>query len=299
MYIGRFAPTPSGPLHIGSMVTAIASFLDAKSNAGKWLVKIDDIDQPRAHKGADLSILDSLERLHLCWDKPVIYQSQRIKEYQNQMEYLKKMNMTYSCECSRKDIMKLALTGVDGFVYPGICREKKIEFGNKKAHRVKVKSALITTADFIQGSDKQDLSTDIGDFIIKRSDGLFAYQFAVVVDNYLDGVTNIIRGYDLIQSVPRQVYLHQLLNFDIPEFCHIPIATKFQKKISKSCGDEIIVKGNEVFIWLKCLAFLNQPMERFSSSMRIEEIVCEAIRYWSKNLIKPLPAIEIDDNIHT
>jgi len=299
MYIGRFAPTPSGPLHLGSMVTAIASFLDAKSNDGKWLVKIDDIDQPRAIKGEDITILNSLEKLHLYWDMPVVYQSRRIKEYQNQLEHLKKINMTYSCECSRRDILKLGLKGIDGFVYPGTCREKKLEFSDKRAHRVKVKSTLITTEDFIQGHGTQDLSKDIGDFIIKRSDGLFAYQFAVVVDNHLDRITNIIRGYDLIQSVPRQVYLHQLLNFDIPEFCHIPIATKSQKKISKSCGDEIIVKGNEISIWLKCLAFLNQPMEKFSESMSIEEIVREAIKCWSKNLIKPLHEIEIDDNIHT
>jgi len=264
MYIGRFAPTPSGPLHIGSMVTAIASFLDAKSNEGKWLVKIDDIDQTRVIKGSDSSILNSLERLHLYWDMPVVYQNRRKNEYQNQIEHLKKLNMTYSCECSRRDIIKLALKGSDGFIYPGICREKKIEFSDQLAHRIKVKGALISTEDYIQGLVKQDLSKDIGDFIIKRSDGLFAYQFAVVVDNHLDGITNIIRGSDLIQSLPRQVYLHKLLNFDIPEFCHIPIATKFQKKISKSCGDEIIVKGNEISIWLKCLTFLNQPMERFS-----------------------------------
>ena len=299
MYIGRFAPTPSGPLHFGSIVTAIASFLDAKSNGGKWFVKIDDIDQLRIMIGSDISILNSLDRLHLYWDLPVVYQSHRIKEYKNQLERLKKMNKTYSCECRRRDILKLAIKGVDGFIYPGICRKKKIEFSDKKANRVIVNNKLIATEDFIHGIVKQNLSKDIGDFIIKRSDGLFSYQLAVVVDNHLDAVTNIVRGYDLIQSIPRQVYLHQLLNFDIPEFCHIPVATKLQKKISKSYGDQIIIKGNERAIWLKCLAFLNQPMEKFSNSMSLEEIIHEAIKCWTKSLIKPLSEIEIDDNIHT
>jgi len=299
MYVGRFAPTPSGPLHFGSIVTAIASFLDAKSNGGKWLVKIDDIDQPRVMKGADIKILNSLEKLHLYWDMSVIYQSQRIKEYKNQLECLKKFNMAYSCQCSRKDILESSIAGIDGFIYPGICREKEIEFSDQVAYRVKVNSELIIVKDLIQGLVKQDLSKDIGDFIIKRSDGLFAYQFAVVVNNHLDAVTNIIRGTDLIQSTPRQVYLHQLLKFDIPEFCHIPVATKHQKKISKSYGDEIIVKGNEVAIWLKCLAFLNQPIEKFSNSMNLEEIIHEAIKLWTKSLIKPLNVIEIGDNIHT
>jgi len=301
MYIGRFAPTPSGPLHFGSMVTAVASFLDAKSNKGKWLVKIDDIDQHRAMKGGDITILNSLERLHLYWDMPVVYQSRRIKEYQNQLERLKKFNMTYLCQCSRRDILKLAVKGVDGFIYPGICRGKKVELSDQVAHRVKVNSALITTEDLIQGLVKQDLSKDIGDFIIKRSDGLFSYQFTVVVDNHLDGVTNIVRGSDLIQSTPRQVYLHKLLNFDIPKFSHIPVATKLQKKISKSYGDGIIIKGNEIEIWLKCLAFLNQPMEKLSNSMSLEEIIHEAILCWTKSLIKPLREIEIEigDNIHT
>ena len=299
MYIGRFAPTPSGPLHFGSIVTAIASFLDAKSNGGKWLVKIDDIDQPRVIRGADAIILNSLKELHLYWDAPVVYQSHRINEYNKKIDYLKKLNAAYLCECSRRDINKLAITGGDGFIYPGICREKKINLSDRVSHRVEVKDELIITQDCIQGIVKQNLSSDIGDFIIKRSDGLFAYQFAVVVDNYLDGVTNIIRGYDLIQSVPRQVFLHQLLDIDVPEFSHIPIATKFDQKISKSCGNKIIIKGNEISIWLKCLAFLNQPMEAYSKSMNIEDIICEAIRCWSKNLIKPLRQIEIDDNIHT
>ncbi len=299
MYIGRFAPTPSGPLHFGSIVTAIASFLDAKSNGGKWFVKIDDIDQLRIMIGSDISILNSLDRLHLYWDLPVVYQSHRIKEYKNQLERLKKMNKTYSCECRRRDILKLAIKGVDGFIYPGICRKKKIEFSDKKANRVIVNNKLIATEDFIHGIVKQNLSKDIGDFIIKRSDGLFSYQLAVVVDNHLDAVTNIVRGYDLIQSIPRQVYLHQLLNFDIPEFCHIPVATKLQKKISKSYGDKIIIKGNEIAIWLKCLEFLNQPMEKFSNLMSLEEIIHEATIYWSKSLIKPLCEIEIGDNIHT
>lgn len=299
MYIGRFAPTPSGPLHFGSIVTAIASFLDAKSNKGKWFVKIDDIDQPRVIKGADVSILNNLERLYLYWDMPVVYQSQRINEYQNHIDRLKKFNMTYSCECSRKDILNASISGNDGFIYPGICREKKIEFDDRFSHRVKVKDKLVIIKDYIQGSVRQNLSKDIGDFVIKRSDGLFAYQFTVVVDNYLDSVSNVIRGSDLIQSLPRQVYLHQLLKFDIPEFCHIPIATSHQKKISKSSGANIVIKGNEIAIWLNCLAFLNQPMEKFSNLMSLEEIVHEAIRHWSKDLIKPLHEIEIDDSIHT
>ncbi len=299
MYIGRFAPTPSGPLHLGSIITAIASYLDAKSNQGKWLLKIDDVDQPRVMKDADSLILDALQQLNLHWDGEVIYQSDRLELYQEQINLLSKLKKTYLCECSRKELKKTSSSGDQRRVYPGTCREKKIVTKNATSYRVIVDKHLIEAQDYFEGLIKQDLNQEVGDFIIKRSDGLFSYQFAVVIDNYLDKITDIVRGSDLIHSLPRQIYLHQLLGFPAPRFCHIPVATKHQKKLSKGHGDKINVKGNEISIWLKCLKFLNQPTEKLSGSMNLNEIIEEAINTWSKKRISSCQQIEIDGSINT
>ena len=260
MYIGRFAPTPSGSLHFGSIVTAIASYLDAKAHQGKWLVKIDDIDQPRVLKGAENSILNSLELLGLEWDEKPSHQSDRIEFYQYYLEALKENGHLYLCSCSRKTIHALGRNGLDGIIYNGACRSKGHTEFMKNAYRVKVNNSPLVIEDLVQGKIKQNLENDIGDFIVKRSDQIFAYQFAVVVDNYLDKLTHLLRGNDLINSLPRQQYLHQLLGFTFPISLHIPLASKHQKKLSKGHGDKISIKGNETALWVKALKFLWQPI---------------------------------------
>ena len=299
MYIGRFAPTPSGPLHFGSIVTAIASYLDAKAHQGKWLVKIDDIDRPRVVKGAENSILKSLELLGLEWDGDPSHQSERIKSYQYYLDVLKKNGHLYLCSCSRKTIHALGKSGKDGIIYNGACRKKKHTDLTKNAYRVKVNNCLLVTEDQVQGKIKQNLTNDIGDFIIQRSDQIFAYQFAVVVDNYLDQITHVCRGNDLINSLSRQQYLHQLLGFSFPISFHIPVATKNQKKLSKGHGDNISIRGNESALWVEALKFLGQPTQPEYTSLNIKKIIPEAIKKWSVNNIPKSTSIEVDGHIHT
>lgn len=299
MYTGRFAPTASGLLHFGSIVTAIASYLDAKTNHGKWLVKIDDIDQPRVSGQSEHSILFDLEHLGLQWDGKVIHQSNRLDQYQYYLDELKRKDYLYLCDCSRKIIYENGKNGVDGIIYNGLCKNKNIDNPKKNSLRIKVKDNLIIHKDQIQGVIKQNLAEDIGDFILKRSDQIFAYQFTVVIDNYLDKVTHVCRGYDLINSLFRQYYLHEILGFKFPKTLHIPIATVNQKKLSKGHGDNILVKGNEKNIWINALKFLGQPILESYSSMSLQEIIDDAIANWSIKYVSKSKSIEVDEHIHT
>ena len=299
MYIGRFAPTPSGPLHFGSIVTAIASYLDAKAHQGKWLVKIDDIDRPRVAKGAENSILKSLELLGLEWDEKPSHQSERIEFYKYYLEALKENGHLYLCSCSRKTIHASGKNGLDGIIYNGSCRNIEHKDSMNNAYRVKVNNSLLMIEDLVQGKIKQNLANDIGDFIIQRSDQIFAYQFAVVIDNYLDKLTHLCRGNDLINSLPRQKYLHQLLGFSFPISLHIPLASMHQKKLSKGHGDNISIKGNETALWVEALKFLGQPILPEYASSNIKEIIPDAIKKWSINHIPKSTSIEVDAHIHT
>ena len=298
MYIGRFAPTPSGSLHFGSIVTAIASYLDAKAHQGKWLVKIDDIDGTRVLKGAENSILNSLELLGLEWDEKPSHQSERIESYRYYLDILKKNSHLYLCSCSRKTVHALGKKSLDGIIYNGACRNKGHTDFMKNAYRVKVNNSPLVIEDLIQGKIKQNLANDIGDFIVRRSDQIFAYQFAVVIDNYIDKLTHVCRGNDLINSLPRQQYLHQLLGFTFPISLHIPVATKQQKKLSKGHGDNLSIQDNESALWLEALKFLGQPIQPEYSTLSTKEIISEAIKKWSVNYIPKTTLIEVDAHIH-
>lgn len=295
MYIGRFAPTPSGDLHYGSLVTAIASFLDAKKFGGKWLLKIDDLDKQRVRKGSIESILKTLECLHLFWDSTETYQSHRLEAYEFYFKKLLETRKTYHCNCSRKFLSENAKLGESGYIYPGFCRNKVL--GNSSinacATRLIVDDLPIFIDDQIQGKLSQNLSKEIGDFVIKRNDQQFSYQFSVCIDNKLDKITNIVRGADLLSSTPRQVYLLNLLNFDIPEFSHVPIANIGKKKISKSDDYKVSINGNQKAIWMKVLKFLNQPISKNTSEMKLDEIIKYAIKNWQISEVSPLNSIEI------
>ena len=210
MYIGRFAPSPTGPMHFGSLITAVASYLDAKHQHGIWKVRIEDLDQPRTVKGSDKTILDTLHQHGFHWDDEVIYQSHRLDIYQSFLSKLNEKKITYYCECSRKEIADSAITGIDGMIYPGTCRNKILD-SNHHALRVKVEDLFIEFEDKIQGGIKQNILKEFGDFILKRSDGIYAYQLAVVIDDALQNINTIIRGSDLIDSSSRQIYLQKIL----------------------------------------------------------------------------------------
>lgn len=276
--IGRFAPSPTGPLHFGSLLAALASYLEAKTKQGKWLVRMEDLDKPREVQGAASHILHTLEQFGFEWDDEVVYQSQRSELYQDALTQLQKKSLIYHCKCSRKEIadsysLKPAdqgpvHQGIDGLIYPRTCRHLNIT-EMPFSSRIKVNNNPISFNDAVQGTITQNLVTQLGDFVLKRADGLFAYQLAVVVDDQAQGITQVVRGADLLDSTPRQIYLQQQLNYLIPTYAHIPIASNVAgEKLSKQTLAPAIT-AEEAASWLvKALGFLGQtpPTELVSYS---------------------------------
>lgn len=217
-YVGRFAPSPTGPLHFGSLVAAAASYLDARAQGGTWQVRIEDVDTTRCNPQFAHEILATLSAFGFVWDGEVLVQSQRSLRYQAALNQLAARNLTYACACSRKEIADSALSGIDGPVYPGTCRDKSLPRG-RHAVRVRTTQAEIRFADRVQGECCQVLERDIGDFVLMRRDGLFAYQLAVVIDDADQGVTHVVRGADLLDSTARQIYLQRLLGLRTPATC--------------------------------------------------------------------------------
>ena len=232
-YTGRFAPSPTGPLHFGSLVAAVASYLDARAHGGTWRVRIEDIDAPRCKAQFADEILRTLSAFGFQWDGEVLYQSRRTLRYHAALEQLAERQLTYACTCSRKEIADSALAGIDGPVYPGTCRDKGLPVAGN-AIRVRTRTAEICFVDRVQGKCCQALESAIGDFVLKRRDGLFAYQLAVVVDDADQGVTHVVRGADLLDSTVRQIHLQQLLGLPTPEYLHFPVVTNAAgQKLSK------------------------------------------------------------------
>jgi glutamyl-Q tRNA(Asp) synthetase len=261
MYIGRFAPSPTGPLHFGSLVAAVASYCDARKNHGRWLVRMEDLDRPRTVKGAADNILHQLESFGFEWDGPVLYhQSQRDSFYSEAFEILKAKQLIYPCTCTRKEINDSSITfGIEGVIYPGTCLQHPIKSNAAIAWRIKTDAGKISFEDAIQGEISQTLSTDISDFILKRADGLFAYQLAVVVDDAAQGITNIVRGADLLDSTPRQIYLQRQLHYLQPQYAHIPVACNFAgEKLSKQTLAKPITDSNANQLIYAALLFLGQ-----------------------------------------
>ena len=280
MMIGRFAPSPTGPLHFGSLLAALASYLEAKNKQGQWLVRMEDLDKPREVKGAASHILKILEQFGFEWDGEVIYQSQRSDLYQDALSQLEKKSLIYRCQCSRKEIADSAMQGIDGLIYPGTCRQAQVT-QMPYASRIKVNDSPIPFNDHIQGLITQHLATQVGDFVLKRADGLFAYQLAVVVDDFQQGVTDIVRGADLLDSTPRQIYLQRQLGIPTPHYAHIPVASNAAgEKLSKQTLAPAI-EAKDASAWLiKALAFLGQnpPSELIKNTP--SEILSWAKQYW-------------------
>lgn len=231
MYVGRFAPSPTGPLHFGSLVAAAGSFLRARSQGGLWHVRMEDIDPPREVPGATDLILRALESFGLEWDGPVLYQSTRLEAYLNALEELRSAGMAYACTCSRKEVAQAS--GRPG-IYPGTCRGRHELPREAHAVRAAVGDACISFDDVLQGRVSQDLGREVGDFVIRRADGLFAYQLAVVVDDAFQGMTEVVRGADLLDSTARQIHLQHLLGLPTPGYLHLPVAVDATgQKLSK------------------------------------------------------------------
>lgn len=274
-YIGRFAPTPSGPLHFGSVVAALGSFLEARKHSGQWLLRIEDIDTPRVQEGAADAILTGLEKLGLYWDGPVVYQSQRLEAYQTALDSLFAQQLTYLCSCPRK------LT--KGRPYPGTCRNGPgASPGNRYATRLKTDDAAVVVKDALQETLRQCIRQQIGDFILKRSDQLFAYHLALVVDDAWQDISHVVRGVDLWDSTPRQVYLQKLLTLNTPYYCHLPIAVNERgRKISKTNhAQAVLLKNSPAQVLLQALAFLGQEPDASLVSGSVEEIINWSIEHW-------------------
>jgi len=257
MYVGRFAPSPTGPLHFGSLVAALASWLDARAADGRWLVRIEDLDAPRALPGAADDILRTLDELGLGWDGPVLYQSQRAASYRAALAALD----TYWCGCTRREIADSALgLAADGAqIYPGTCRNGLPSGKARRALRIRTERRPISFEDRVQGEQQQSVEALVGDFILYRADGQFAYQLAVVVDDAEQGVTHVVRGADLIDSTARQIHLQRLLGYPAPRYLHVPVAVNaFGEKLSKQTGAQAIDPSLRDNLMPRLLAFLGQ-----------------------------------------
>ena len=296
IYRGRFAPSPTGPLHFGSLVAAIASYLEAKHHHGIWLVRMEDLDMPRTVPGAADDILQTLDIFGLHSDEPVIYQSQRTDAYQAALQQLQNSGVVYPCTCTRKEIADSAMPGIEGVIYPGTCRSNTPGSRQRQAWRAytnppkarqKTMNGKIEFDDALQDHITQDLEHEIGDFVVKRADGLFAYQLAVVVDDAFQRITNVVRGCDLLTSTPRQIYLQLLLGLPTPQYMHLPIAVNAQgEKLSKQTRAPAVSSNNATEILLMALEFLCQKPPAELRGNSIEEILSWATTHWQPERLK-------------
>lgn len=224
MTIGRFAPSPTGPLHLGSLVAAVGSCLFARAEGGHWLVRMEDLDTPRVVPGSAEEILGALRRYGLTWDGEVVWQSQRIALYERALATLRERGLAYDCACSRAELQRAASAPLGAEpVYPGTCREGLPPGRVARAVRFRVPPGVVAFDDVIRGHVEEDVATTTGDFVIKRADGVFAYQLAVVVDDAEQGVTQVVRGGDLLSSTPRQIALQRALGLATPSYAHLPL----------------------------------------------------------------------------
>ena len=247
-YRGRFAPSPTGPLHAGSLVAALGSWLDARQNHGKWLLRIEDLDTPRCIPGADQEIMRQLQSCGLVWDEEPTWQSERLERYKVALEHLNRLQMVYPCNCTRQSIAgALEARGVitprnQEMIYPGTCRPQEIptvQGENTLSNEVALRLALppdvtIYFEDLVLGKKSQDLNREVGDFVLRRRDGVFTYQLAVVVDDAEQGINHIVRGADLLNNTARQIHLQGILGYPTPSYLHLPVVLdEHGEKLSK------------------------------------------------------------------
>ena len=285
-YIGRFAPSPTGLLHIGSLLTALASYADARANWGKWLVRMEDLDPPREMPGAAAHILHTLEAFGFEWDGEVVWQSRRHSLYRDALGRLKEKGLLYPCYCSRKDWQAAAAQGADGFVYNGRCRrpEDRPHTDKPPAWRIRVNDETIGFDDGIVGHYAQNLARDIGDFVLLRADGFWAYQLAVVADDADQGITHIVRGQDLLVSTPRQIYLQRCLGFATPHYAHLPLlVNKHGQKWSKQTLAPALDENHKEQLLRQVLQYLNLPPAPEVS--RPQALLSWAIEHWQPHKI--------------
>ena len=284
-YVGRFSPSPTGPLHFGSIIAAWGSYLDARHHNGEWLLRMDDLDTPRIQTGADDKILYALETLGMQWDGSVVYQSHRHEAYREAERRLQSRALLFPCYCSRKL--------VKGKPYPGTCRQTKLKLDRQHAIRIRTEPGIYTLHDLIQTEYAQNLHDDVGDFIIKRADGLYAYHLAVALDDAYQEITHIVRGVDLMDSTPRQIYLQQQLGLATPVYAHLPLAvSQSGQKICKQFNaKDVLLINQPANILFNCLDFLGQKPESGLLQASVNEVIKWGIENWQISEVPKLANI--------
>ena len=293
MYVGRFAPSPTGAVHFGTLVAAVASYLQAVTAQGIWKLRIDDIDTPRTLKHADIHIIKTLENYGFEWHGEIYYQSKNIRLYEDALTQLINQSLVFPCLCSRKLLAEQSQL-MSNDIYPGTCRKRHLPESAEHSLRLHGKNQNIIFNDKIMGKQQQNIQTDCGDFIIKRRDGLFAYQLAVVVDDDEQGITEVVRGEDLLDSTPRQIYLQQLLGYSHPDYFHLPLAIDMDgQKLSKSTGAASIEGIAPVKNLIRALNFLGQKTPIDIEQYEIQDIWSWAIQHWNIETISNEKTIAI------
>ena len=281
IYRGRFAPSPTGPLHFGSLVAALGSWLEARTKGGEWLLRIEDLDRPREEPGAVAAILSALSACGLHWDGEPVFQSRRTHCYAEALHRLIDGGKAFPCACSRREIADSTLHDRDEAVYPGTCRHGLPAGRSARSWRTRVDETIIAFDDDVQGRISQDLASEVGDFVVRRADGYFAYQLAVVVDDAEQGITHVVRGADLLDSTPRQSYLQQLLGYPLPRYAHLPVAiTPAGEKLSKQTHATPIDPGRVPSTLVSALEFLGQQPPSSLQRADSGEILAWARAHW-------------------
>ena len=285
---GRFAPSPTGPLHLGSLIAATASYLNIRQHKNSlWLLRIEDLDSQRSQAKHTKTIINQLETYGFAWDDDIIYQSQRTQAYQAAIDQLS--GFIFPCSCTRKILQaaQLSSTRKFSYTYPGTCRNKSIAQDLENcSFRIRTDSDKQCFTDEIQGRYCQNLASDVGDFVLKRADGSFTYQLAVVVDDAFQGINQITRGADLLDNTPRQLYLQKLLGISPPDYAHVPvITTNDGKKLSKQNQSPEISTHNKRATLIKVLTFLGQSPPDASEFAHLDDLWAFAIQNWDQNKI--------------
>lgn len=285
-YCGRFAPSPTGPLHFGSLVAAVGSYLHARAHGARWLVRMEDLDPPREIPGAADDILRSLDAHALVRDGEVIYQSRRHERYAAVLEAMLRAGLVYPCACTRREIADRAVPGIDGPVYPGTCRGGIAAGRRPRSWRVRALDADIVFDDEHYGRRRQNVAAEVGDFVLKRADGLYAYQLAVVVDDAEQGITEVVRGADLLDSTARQIMLQRLLGLATPTYMHLPVAVDAAgEKLSKQTRAARVDPAHAARNLIAALRFLGQdpPPSELGESPAV--ILAWAVQHWNPNAV--------------
>ena len=285
---GRFAPSPTGPLHFGSLVAALGSYLDARARGGRWIVRIEDVDEPRTQPGATGSILATLEHCGFEWDGAVEVQSRRKALYKDALDRLRAAGHAYPCGCTRKEIADSTLAPDGARIYPGTCRHGLASGRSERAWRARTDGATLEFEDRLQGRIAQSLEREVGDFVLFRADGYFAYQLAVVVDDAAQGITDIVRGADLLDSTARQIHLQRLLGLPTPTYLHLPVAVNpAGEKLSKQT--EAQAAGPAAIA--AALAFLGHAPPAVLRAAPAKELVAWGIAHWDSARLPKARAI--------